>query len=111
MGISAPVGEQVNHIDRFFQKHSIYDANYNSDYHDFYDNCVATISTNDNIREVEPVNVNICFGNTSTKALVDSVSVCIINNQSLSNAVVSNCKESFRVQSPLMHNSKVSQLT
>ena len=72
LGTSASVWEQVNHIDRLLQKHSIYDASNDSDYYDFDDNCVATISTNDNIREVEPENVNICIVNTNTKALVDS---------------------------------------
>ena len=76
-------------------KKIIYDANYDSDCDDFDDKCVATISTNDNIREVEPVNVYICIGNTNTKALVDSGSDCIIINKSLANAVVSDCQESF----------------
>ena len=75
---SASVGEQVNHIDRLLHKHSIYDANYDSDYDDFDDNCVPTITTNDNIRGVDPVNINIRIRNTSTKALVDSGSVCTI---------------------------------
>ena len=103
---SASVGEQVNHIDRLLQKHSIYDANYDSDYNDFDDNCVATISTNDNIREVEPLTANICIGNTSTKALVESGRVCTIINKSLALALVSDCKESFSVQSPEMHELK-----
>ena len=106
VGSSASVGEQVNLIDRLLQKHSIYNANYDSDYDNFDDNCVATISTNDNIREVEPVNVNICIGNTNTKALVDSGSVCTIINDSLVNAEVSDCQESFWVQSPEMHELK-----
>ena len=55
-----------------FQVHSIYDANYNSDFEEFDNNCVARISDTFNIREPEPVNVNICIGNTETKALVDS---------------------------------------
>ena len=76
------------------------------DYDDFDDNCVATISTNDKIREVEPVNVNICIGNTNTKASVDLGSVCTINNKTLANAVVSGCEESFWVQSPEMHELK-----
>ena len=88
------------------QKHSIYDANYESDYDDFDDNCVATISTDNNAREVEPVNLNICIGNTSTKALVDSGSACTIINKILANVVVSDCKESFWVRSPEMHELK-----
>ena len=72
VGTSATVGEQVNNVDRLVQKHSIYDANYDSDYDAYDDNCIATISINNNTREVEPVNLNICIGNTSTKALVDS---------------------------------------
>ena len=88
------------------QKHSIYDANYDSDYDDFDDNCVATISTNDNIRKVEPVIVNICIGNTSKKALVDSGSVCTTINKNLANAVVENCQKSLWVQSPEMQELK-----
>ena len=72
VGTSATVGEQVNHIDRLLQKHSIYDANYDSDYDDYDDNCVATISINNKTRKVEPANINICIGNTSRKDLVDS---------------------------------------
>ena len=67
VGTSAVVGEKVNHIDRLIQKHSIYDANYDSDYDDYDDNCVATVSINNNTKEVEPVNLNICIGNNSTK--------------------------------------------
>ena len=103
MGTSATVREQVNHIDRLLQKHSIYDAYYDSDYDDYDDNCVATISINNNTREVK---LNICIGNTSTKALVDSGSVCTIINISLATAVVSDCKESFWVQSPEVHELK-----
>ena len=106
VGTSATVGEQVNHIDRLLQKHSIYDANYDSDYDDYDDNCVATISFNNNTREVEPVNLKICIGNTGTKALVDSGSLCAINNKSLATEVVRYCRESFWVQSPEMHKLK-----
>ena len=105
VGTPASVGEQVDHFDRLLKK-SIYDANYDSDYDDFDDICVATISTNDNIREVEPVNVNICIGNTNTKALVNSGSVCTIINRSLTKAVVSDFQESFWLQSPKMHELK-----
>ena len=51
VGTSATVGEQVNHIDRLFQKQSIYDANYDLDYDDYNDNCVATISINNDTRK------------------------------------------------------------
>ena len=95
MGTSASVGERVNHIDRLLQKDDIYDANYGSDYDDFDDICVATIPANDNIREVQQLNVNNCIGNTNTKTLVDSASVCTIINKNLANAVVSDCQESF----------------
>ena len=46
------------------------------------------------------------MGNTSTKALVDSGSVGTIINKSFANAVVSDCQESFWVQSPEMHKLK-----
>ena len=67
VGTSTTAAEQVNHIDRLLQKQGIYDANYDSDYDDYDDNCVAMISINNDIREVEPVNLDICVGNTKTK--------------------------------------------
>ena len=106
MGTSTTAAEQVNNIDRLLQQQSIYDANYDSDYDDYNDNCVATISVKSDTREVEPVNLDICVGNRTTKALVDSGSVCIIINKSLANAVVSACKESYWVQSPEIHDLK-----
>ena len=53
-----------------------------------------------NLREVEPVNLNSCIRNTNTKALVDSGSVCNINNKSIATAVEWDCKESFWLHSP-----------
>ena len=50
--------------------------------------------------------VNICIGNTIAKALVDSGSVCTITIKILATAVVSDCKESFWVRSPEMHELK-----
>ena len=41
------------------------------------------------------MNVNICIGNTNTKTLLDSGSVCTIINKSHPNAVVLDCQESF----------------
>ena len=67
IGTSVTVGEQVNQIETMFQGHSIYDANYDSDYDEFDDNCVAVISDRDNIRKVETVSVNIRIGKTQTK--------------------------------------------
>ena len=106
MGPSTTAVEQVNNIDRLLKQQSIYDANYDSDIDDYNDNCVATISIKSDTREVEPVNLDICIGNTTTKALVDSGSVCTIINKSLANAVVSTCKESYWVQSPEIHDLK-----
>ena len=106
MGTSASATEQVNNIDRLLQQQSIYDANYDSDYDDYNDNCVATISIKSDTREVEPVNLDICVGNTKTKALVDSGSVCTNIKKSLANTVVSECKESYWVQSPQIHDLK-----
>ena len=103
VGTSSTVTEQVNHIDRLLQKQGIYDANYDSDYDDYDDNCVAAISINSDSREVEPVNLDICIGNTKTKALVDSGSVCTVIIKSLATTVVSECKKSYWVQSPEMH--------
>ena len=88
VGTSATIAEQVNNIDRLLQKQGIYDANYDSDYDDYDDNCVATISIKSDTREVEQVNLDICVGNTKIKALVDSGSVCTIINKSLAKTVV-----------------------
>ena len=104
IGTSATAGEQVNQIETTFQRHHIYDANYNSDYDEVDDNCVAVISDGGNIRELEPVNEHIRIGNTETKHLVDLGSICTIINRSLANAVVLNRQESFWVQSPENHN-------
>ena len=67
IGTSAMAAEKVIQIETIMQKHSIYDANYDSDYDDFDDNCVAVISDGNSIREVEPKNMHIRFGNTETK--------------------------------------------
>ena len=67
---------------------------------------MATISVKSDTREVEPVNLDICVGNTTTKALVVSGSVCTIINKSLANAVVSACKEGYWAQSPEIHDLK-----
>ena len=103
---SATAAEQLNNIRRLLKQRSIYDANYDSDYDDYDDNCVAAISIKTDTREVEPVNLVICVGNTSTKALVDSGSVCTIVNKSLADTVVSECNESYWVQSPKIHELK-----
>ena len=106
VGTSATAAEHVNYIDKLLQQQSTYDANYDSDYDDYNDNCVATISIKSDTREVEPVSFDICVGNTKTKALVDSGSVCTIINKCLANTVVSECKESYWVQSPEIHGLK-----
>ena len=59
VGTSATALEQVNNIDRLLQYHSIYDANYDSDYDDYNDNCVATIAYKSETRELEPLNLDI----------------------------------------------------
>ena len=106
VGTSATAADQVNNINRLLQQQSIYDANYDSDYDDCDDNCVAAISIQNNVREVETVNLEICVGNTKTKALVDPGSVCTIVNKSLADTVVSECNESYWVQSPEIHDLK-----
>ena len=75
MRTSATGAEQIDNIDRLLQQQSIYDANYDKDYDDYNDNYAATISIKSDTREVEPVNLDICVGNTKTKALVNSGSV------------------------------------
>ena len=107
VGTSATAAEQFNNIDRLLQQQSIYDANYDSDYDDYNDNCVAPISIKSDTREVEPVHLDICVGNTKTEPLVDLGRVCTIINKSLANTVVSECKESYWVQSPEIHDLKV----
>ena len=67
---------------------------------------MATIAFQIETREVEPVNLDFCVGTTKTMALVDSGSVCTIINKILINAVVSECKESYWVQSPEIHDLK-----
>ena len=67
VGTSTTAAVQVNNISKFLQQKSIYDANYDSDYDEYNDNCVAAISIKTDTREVEPVNLVICVGNTSTK--------------------------------------------
>ena len=106
VGTSTSVAEQVNKISKLLQQKSIYDANYDSDYDDYDDNCVAAISYKTDAREVEPVNLDIRVGNTSTKALVDSGSVCTIVNKSLADKVVSEGKDSYWIQSPEIHDLK-----
>ena len=106
VGTSTTAAEQVNNISKLLQQKSIYDANYDSDYDDYNDNCVAAISIKNDTREVEPVNFDICVGNTYTKALVDSGSICTIVNKSLADTVVSDCNESYWVESPEIHDLK-----
>ena len=106
MDTSATAAEQVHNIERLLRQQSIYDANNDSDYDDYNDNWVATISIKSHTREVEPVNLDICVGNTKTKALVDLGSVCTIINKNLANTVVSECKESYWVQSPEINDLK-----
>ena len=106
MGTSATAFEQVKNIDRLLQYDSIYDANYDSDYDDYKDNCVATIAYKSETRELEPVNFDICVGNTETKTLVDLGSVSTIINKSLANTVVSECDKSYWVETPETHDLK-----
>ena len=106
VGTSATAAEQVNNINRLLQQQSIYDANYDSDYDNYDDSCVAATSIQNDARGVEPVKLDICVGNTKTKALVDSGSVCTIVNKILADTVVSECKESYWVPSPEKHDLK-----
>ena len=55
VGTSTTAAEQVNNISKLLQKKSIHDANYDSNYDDYNDNCVAAISIKTDTREVEPV--------------------------------------------------------
>ena len=91
VGTSAEVEEQVNQIDFMLQNRKTYDANSDFDYDDL-DNCVAVICND--LREVEPVNMQLQIGNIETKTLVNSSSVCTIIRKSLANALVLYNKES-----------------
>ena len=106
VGTSATAADQINNVNKLLQQQSIYDAHYDSDYDDFDDNCVAAISIQNNVREVEPVNLKICVENTKTEALLDSGSVCTIVNKSLADTVVSECNKNYWVQSPKVHDLK-----
>ena len=54
VGTSATAAEQFNNIDRLLQRQGISDAQYDSDYDDYDDKCVATISIKKDTQE--PVN-------------------------------------------------------
>ena len=67
VGTSATVHE-VNQIDSMLQKHNIHDVSYYSDYDDLDDNCVAVITNDNSLREVETDNLlQVQFGNIETK--------------------------------------------
>ena len=100
IGTSATMEEQVNQTNALIRKHNMYDANYDSDYDNFDDNCVAVISDSDSLRQVEPINMHFHLGNTKTIALVDSGIVCTIINYHLANAVVLSITESYWTQTP-----------
>ena len=69
-------------------------------------NLTTIVKNNENTREVDSVNVNICIENTNTKALVDSGSVCTTINKRLPNAVVLDCKQNFGCNHWRCRNSK-----
>ena len=66
----ATVEEEVNQVYSMLRKDNIYDANYFGDKDDLDDNCVAVISDSDSLTKVEPVNMQIQFGNIKTKYLL-----------------------------------------
>ena len=70
VGTSATAKEQLNQIDSMLKQQNVHDSNYDSDYGDLDENCVAVISDSDSLREVETVNMQIYFGNKETKAFV-----------------------------------------
>ena len=82
VGTSATVEEQLKQIDSMLRKYNIYDANDESDCDDLEDYLVAVISNSDSLREIEPVIIQIVFGNIETKALMASENVCTIINKS-----------------------------
>ena len=51
------------------------DVKWDSDYDQTEDNCVALVSNDQNLKEVESVNLQFQFGNMKTIALVDSGSI------------------------------------
>ena len=70
VGTSATAKEQLNQIDFMLKQQNVHDSNYDSDYDDLDENCVAVISYSDSLREVETVKMQIYFGNKETKAFV-----------------------------------------
>ena len=75
--------EDVNQISANFDPDL--ESNYSSD----EDNCVAVISSTDSATSVDATNLPVTLGNTPTKVLVDSGSVCTIINESLANSIIS----------------------
>ena len=63
MGTYATVEEHIIQIDSKLKKHNYYDANYDSNYDNLDDNCVAVITDDNHLREVEPVNMQMQIGN------------------------------------------------
>ena len=55
----ATVEVQVYQIDAMIRQHSIYDANYDLDYDDFDNHCVAVISDSGSLRKIEPVKMHL----------------------------------------------------
>ena len=102
VGTSPSVDDQVNQID-MLERQCIYEAYYDFDYDETEDNCLVVISSHQDLRMVEPVNIKLYSGNVETKALVGSGSACTIIHKSSANALVMNDKSSYWVKSSTMH--------
>ena len=58
-------------------------------------NCVASVSSADSTTPVEAIDLTRVFGNTATKDLVDSCSVCTIIKEILANSIISQDSKSM----------------
>ena len=65
VGTYATVEMHIIQIDSILRKLNSYDANYDSNYDDLDDNCVAVITDDNHLREVEPVYMQMQIGNTA----------------------------------------------
>ena len=83
---------QANQIVNMLKQHNTYDANYDLDY-DETQVYVAVTAGFENLRTLEPVNIQVHFGNMDTKALMASSSFCTIIHKSPKIKVVTSNKK------------------
>ena len=86
--------EKDDQVEDVNQTSADFDPDLESKYASDEDNCVAVVSSTDFTTSVAAINLPLIFGNTSTKNLVDSGSVCTIINESLANSIISHDSKS-----------------